>query len=237
MRWSENEGGIDEFRLVLDDDRVEQIFAGLGLLRRHHRADGERTQGIRYRQCTFRGILATGKRKHIRPALTLTIDVHTTHLIDQRIYQRADLTGIGAEDAYLLAVIRGNHVFERVLDVYERHHGNDRAKLLLTVKLHPLADGIDHRRVEQRHGERAAALVDDTRALGSCVFDCVRHVRGPMQARQWRDCDALLPWHADLELGKLLDEAMKEQLCNRLVHNQHLERGAALSVERKRAKQ
>src|SRR5204863_963046 len=143
MRWSENEARVDEFRLVLDDDRIEQIFAGLRLLRRHHRADGERTQRIRDRQCTFRGILATGEREHIRPALTLAIDVHTAHLIDQRIHQRADLTRVGAEDAYLLAVVRGHHVFEGVLHVYERHHGNDRTKLFLTVKLHPLAHGID----------------------------------------------------------------------------------------------
>src|SRR5947199_4810300 len=155
MPWSENEAGVDEFGLVLDDDRVEQIFAGLGLLRRHHRADGERTQGIRYRQRTFRGILATGEWEHIRPALTLTIDVHPTHLIDQRIHERADLSRIGAEDAYLLAVIRGHHVFERILDVRKRHDGNDGTELFLTVELHPLAHGVNDRRVEQGHGERA----------------------------------------------------------------------------------
>ena len=58
-----------------------------------------------------------------------------------------------------------------------------------------------------------------------------------MQSRQRRDRHPLLPRHADLELGELFGEAAKERLGDRLVHDQHLERRAALAVERKRAEQ
>src|SRR5436309_12625187 len=116
----------------------------------------------------FRLVLNVPSAESLRPAngntpgpLTLTIDVHTAHLIDQRIHERADLTRIGAQDASRLPVVRGHHVFERVLDVYERHPGNNRAELFLTINFHSLADGIDHRRVEERHRECADALVDD----------------------------------------------------------------------------
>ena len=50
------------------------------------------------------------------------------------------------------------HVVERRLEVVERHHRHHRPELLLAVELHALGHRVDHRRVEQRAGDRAAAL-------------------------------------------------------------------------------
>ena len=58
-----------------------------------------------------------------------------------------------------------------------------------------------------------------------------------MQPGQRRDIHAFLPGHADFQLAKFFGKAAQEGFGDRLVHDEHLERGAALPVEGQRAKQ
>ena len=80
--------------------------------------------------------------------------------------------------------------------------------------------------------DAAAILIDDPSAFGLRVLDQCRHVIGLAGLRQRRDVDALLPRHADLELAHLLAEPAQERLGDGLMHDQHLQRRAALAVER-----
>ena len=134
-------------------------------------------------------------------------------------------------------MVRRRHVVERGVDVVERRDRNDRPELLLAVQLHPLRHRIDDGRIEQRLAEHAAGFVHDLRAQRLRVVDRVGHVRGAVHARQRRDADALLPRHADLHLRERGREALQEFVDDRAVHEQHLQRGAALPVERQRAEQ
>ena len=49
--------------------------------------------------------------------------------------------------------------------------------------------------------------------------------------RQGRNVDTLLPRHADLEFAHFLAEPAQERLDDGLMHDQHLQRRAALAVE------
>ncbi|MCC2690881.1 MAG: hypothetical protein K0S21_3684, partial [Rhizobiaceae bacterium] len=140
-----------------------------------HGADREGAERVGHRQRALGTVLAPGEGEDVRTALALAVDVHPADLIDQWVDQRPDLVRVGAEDADLLAVLGGDDVFQRRLDILERHDRHDRAELLLPVKLHAFLHREHDRRIEQRLGGSAAALVDDLGALGLGILDRLGH--------------------------------------------------------------
>ena len=78
---------------------------------------------------------------------------------------------------------------------------------------------------------------DDAGSLRLGVLDQPGHVLDLAGFRERRDAHALVPGHADLQLGEFLREPLQEAVDDRLVHDQHLERRAALAVERQRTQQ
>ena len=98
-------------------------------------------------------------------------------------------------------------VFEGCFEILKRHHGDDRSKLLLPVKLHSLLYRIDNRRIEQGSARCSTGLVDHARPLCLGVIDELRHVVDFAGLGKRRDAHPLLPWHANLKLAEFLNEA------------------------------
>src|SRR6185312_3093194 len=99
-------------------------------------------------QRTFGRILATSEWEDIGTALALAIDVDPADLIDQGIDEFSDRLRAFAEDRYLLSVLRGDDVFQRLFDGIERHDGHDRSELLLAIKHHLGRYRANDRRIE-----------------------------------------------------------------------------------------
>ena len=59
------------------------------------------------------------KRKDVRSALTLAIDIDTADLIDERVDQGCNRVGVGAEDANLLAVVGADDILQGGFDGVE----------------------------------------------------------------------------------------------------------------------
>ncbi|MDT4855362.1 hypothetical protein FQZ97_897140 [compost metagenome] len=89
-----------------------------------------------YRQRAFRRVLAAVEREVVRPALALGIDIDTADLVGESIDQPADLRGIVAEQAQLLAEVRVQHIVDHLLHLAVRHDRNQRAELLFMVQAH-----------------------------------------------------------------------------------------------------
>lgn len=83
---SKNKTCVHELRVMVRHHRVEQRLVLVGFPGWDHGANRERAQCVGDRQCPFCRILAPGKRKDIRTSLALTVDIDTTHLVDQRIF-------------------------------------------------------------------------------------------------------------------------------------------------------
>ena len=96
-----------------------------------------------------RRILATGKRKRIRPPLALAVQVHPADLIGQAVDQPGQLFGIAAKDAELLTVVRGHHIVQRFLQVVEDRNRHQGPELLHAVQLHCIVHRIQHRGSQQ----------------------------------------------------------------------------------------
>ena len=93
-----------------------RLLASVCLAAIIERIENERSASVTDKRA-FGRILAAGEREHVRPALALAVDVDAADLIDQRIDQLPDPVRVGAEDRHLLAVLGGDDVFERGLDV------------------------------------------------------------------------------------------------------------------------
>ena len=139
------------------------------------------------------------------PAVFLVVvgagrDREALGLLTESERARVDMRGAGPND---LAV----DVHEGCFEILKRHHGDDRSKLLLSVKFHAHLHRKDNRRIEQSSARRSTGLVDHARSLRLGVIDELRHVVDLAGLGKRRDAHSFLPWHADLKLAELLNEA------------------------------
>ena len=150
---------------------------------------------------------------------------------------RAIVPGSLPKMRHLLPVGRFDDVADRLGDVVERLHRDDRAELLLLKHPHLRRQRRDHGGREQGPVRGAAAGVDDARAAGDRVGHHRAQVVHLAGFRQRRDRHALVPRHADAQGGDRGGQPLEELARHPPVDEEDLERGAALPVERQRSEQ
>src|SRR6476661_8420570 len=99
---------------------IQQLLIGFIEFGSNQRTNGKRTEGIHHRKSSLGTVLASRKRKYIRPSLTLAIDINAAHLVYQRVDSSSQFFGVVAEDTYLLAMGGINNILYGFVDIFVR---------------------------------------------------------------------------------------------------------------------
>eukprot|EP00966_Prymnesium_polylepis_P329217 7384957-Prymnesium_polylepis.1 len=145
---------------------------------------------------------------------------------------RGDGDASWASRARLLPKSGLGQVLVALVESGEGGDRDERAELLLLPDAHALGARVEHGRADERAVGLLAEAVDHLGALGLGILDELDQVRRLVGLGQRRQLHARLPRQSELHRVNGLGEELVELVDHLLVHEEQLERGAALACAR-----